>query len=892
MDAATAGQVARALAPMRDRISAADVEMAIPYPVRLLGLLGLGVPAPDDVLALWSRKEGPSMQVVIGADASGPVSVDLAGQGPHTMLGGATGAGKSILLQTLVTSLLLANRPDELNLVLVDFKGGSAFLPFQDCRHAIALIRSTGESAADSFDEADAARMLASVRAEVRRRESILARYGGEIDQYWRARQSQPAMPPLPRLVMVFDEFARVLDTAPGFLKELVNVAGKGRSLGMHLVLATQSLQGKLSPELKNNISLRISLRQNEPADSTEVLGAPDAATIPGTLRGRGMILCTTDETRTPRMFQSGYLGDPPPGASAGHIGVRALKWTDLGGARPDAGTSSSGDTTDQELTIKAIEEAGRHATVAAPFRALLPALPAHVPLERLPGCWTAEPPGTAAAFGLADEPGQQAQPACYLDLAATDRLLVAGGPQSGRTTFARALITSLATRFRPDQVHLYVVEHQPAGLSDYAGLPHCGGVFSPAEPDRIRRLVGWLDRETQRRAANRFDAGGRSDPVIVVVVDGWEQFESRADPALADVSLGPTLRDVIAAGAPLGVHIVPVGGQDLLTGKVPALCNQRLLLPFPNEDTRRVHLRTGMTSPPPLPGRTIDAAAGRHVQICEPTVRGAELTTSIQNDYATTAVDTSRLPTRFPSLLDRIDIADLPLPQSLPSPSWIPIGVGGPEMATIGVDLFDAGPHLMFISGPPGSGRTTAIATLARLLSWNGIDVVAAAPPQSPLARMLAGDEGIRVVTAATVEDSVLREAAEPFGNRRYAVLLDDADRITVQPSKKGFNDSPTLLEEIARPAQFGHHALILAGDATPILSGQRRSLAKVTNEIMMSGTRILLTPAKRTDARQLSMTLEPDQYFTRPSGRGYLATTGAPTLIQLAETGMNRLA
>jgi len=883
MDAPTAGQVARALAPMRDRISAADIEKAIPYPVRLLDLLGLGVPAADDALTLWKRSEGPSTRVVVGADAAGPVAVDLAGQGPHTMLGGATGAGKSILLQTLVTSLLLANRPDELNLVLVDFKGGSAFLPFQHCPHVIALIRSTGESAADSFDEADAARMLASVRAEVRRRESILARYGGEIDHYWRAREAQPELLPLPRLVMIFDEFARVLDTVPGFLKELVNVAGKGRSLGMHLVLSTQSLQGKLSPELKNNISLRISLRQNEPADSTEVLGAPDAATIPGTLRGRGMILCTTDESRTPRLFQSGYLGDPPPGGSAGHTAVRAVAWTDLGEARPDAATVGGGESTDQELTIKAIEEAARYAGVAAPFRALLPALPAQVPLERLPGYCTAEPPASAAAFGLTDEPHQQAQPACYLDLAATDRLLVAGGPQSGRTTFVRALITGLA-RFRPDQVHLYVVEHQPAGLADYAGLPHCGGVFSPAEPDRIRRLVGWLDQETQRRAANRFDSGGRSDPVIVVIVDGWEQFESRADPALADVSLGPVLREVIAAGAPLGVHIVPVGGQDLLNGKVPTLCNQRLLLAFPNEDTRRVHLRTGMTSPPPLPGRAIDAATGRHAQICQPTVSGAELTASILNANAAAASDISQLPKQFPSLPTRVSVADLPLPQPLPSPSWIPIGVGGPDVATIGVDLFDAGPHLMLISGPPGSGRTTAIATLARLLTWNGIDVIAAAPPQSPLARLLAGDDGIHVVTAATLDDSILREAAGPFGDRRYAVLLDDADRITVQPTKQGFNDSPTLLEEIARPAEFGHRALILAADATPILSGQRRSLAKVTNEILMSGTRLLLTPAKRADARQLSMTLEPDQYFTRPPGRGYLATTSVPTLIQMA--------
>ncbi|MGH3941590.1 MAG: FtsK/SpoIIIE domain-containing protein, partial [Pseudonocardiaceae bacterium] len=215
---ATAERLARALAPMRDRLTLAAAQNAIPYPVRFLDLLDLTIPTPDDVLRLWNRQGGPTTEVVLGANASGPVTVDLARQGPHTMLGGATGAGKSILLQTLVTSLLLANRPDELDLVLVDFKGGSAFLPFQHCPHVVGLIRSTGETPADVFDEAAAARVLASVRAEVRRRESLLSRYGGEIDQYWQAHDGAATKSPLPRLVMVFDEFARVLETSPDFL--------------------------------------------------------------------------------------------------------------------------------------------------------------------------------------------------------------------------------------------------------------------------------------------------------------------------------------------------------------------------------------------------------------------------------------------------------------------------------------------------------------------------------------------------------------------------------------------------------------------------------------------------------------------------------------------------
>ncbi|NUR83972.1 MAG: FHA domain-containing protein, partial [Nonomuraea sp.] len=326
-----AERIARALAPMRDRLTLARAENAVPPAVRLLDVLGLGTPDAGRVLAGWGADPGPTTRVVIGADGTGPVTVDLAADGPHTMLGGATGAGKSILLRTLVTSLLLANRPDELNLVLVDFKGGGAFLPFEHCPHVVGLIRSTGDTAADVFDEAAARRVLASVRAEVGRREAILARYGGEIDAYWRSGGR------LPRLVMVFDEFARVLESSPDFLRELVNVAAKGRSLGMHLVLATQSLQGKLSPELKNNISLRVTLRQNEPSDSVEVLGVPDAAAIPSRLRGRGMIMRVGGEQRTPQLFQTGYLGGAPP-VGAAPATARPLPWSALGLPRPEIG--------------------------------------------------------------------------------------------------------------------------------------------------------------------------------------------------------------------------------------------------------------------------------------------------------------------------------------------------------------------------------------------------------------------------------------------------------------------------------------------------------------------------------------------------------------------------
>ncbi|MEU5784615.1 FtsK/SpoIIIE domain-containing protein [Micromonospora lupini] len=881
IDAATAERLARALAPMRDRATLGAAQNAIPRAVRLLDLLDLGTPTAADVLAVWERGRGPRTRVVLGADATGPVSVDLAGQGPHTMLGGATGAGKSILLQTLVTSLLLANRPDELNLVLVDFKGGSAFLPFEHCPHVVALIRSTGETPADVFDEAAAARVLASIRAEVSRRESLLARYDGEIDRYWQKRLGGAALPPLPRLVLIFDEFGRVLDASPDFVRELVNVAAKGRSLGMHLVLATQSLQGKLSPELKNNVSLRISLRQNEPADSTEVLGVADAARIPGALRGRGMILCTTAESRVPQPFQSGYLGDPPPAGGAAQAVVRVLSPTDLGAPRPTVAPTAGGGPTDQELTIAAIEDAAGRSGLAAPFRPVLPPLPATLTVDELPTWETTAAPATAVPFGLADDPARQAQPADFLDLAGVDRLLVAGGPQSGRTTFARTLITGLVGRFRPDQAHLYVVERHPAGLAEYAALPHCGGVFSPAEPDRIRRLVTWLDEEIQRRTrtASSPDA---ARPHIVVVIDGWEHFEDHGDPAFVETSLVATLRGVISAGTPLGVHVVPIGGQDMLNHRLPTLYNRRLLLPFPKEETRRAHLQSGMASPPVLPGRAVDAGSGRHVQMCLP-IRSA-------TDIAAASPDTPahRLPRRFPALPSRIDLAALDTPAADQGPStWIPLGVGGPDTTAIGVDLFEAGPHLMLISGTGGTGRTTAAATVAHALRRRGIAVLAVAPPQSPLPGLLPDDSGLRVLTGGAIRDTDLRDAVAAFGDHPYAVVVDDVDRLNVLPTEQGFASSPTLLDDIVHPASRGRRALIVTADAAPLLTGFPSPLTRLVNAVMLAGTRLVLAPSNRATAVAHTITLEPDQYLTGPPGRGYLSTGRTPVLIQVAAPG-----
>lgn len=276
VDESTAERVARAVAPMRDRLGQALGPDALPTSVRLLDLVGTDVLTADGVLARWRSDPGPTTAIPLGAGPRGEVQLDLAVDGPHLMVGGAPGSGKSALLRTFVAALLLANRPDELQFVLVDFKGGSAFAPFEQCPQVAALIRSTGYGPY-AFDAAAAERVLSSLRAESRRRQRLLERHE-DIEHYWAVRAHDPCLPPLPRLVVVLDEFGEIREAHEGFLTALASLGRVGRALGMHLVLATQTFAGALPEELRANIDLRISLRQNEVSESREILGVPAAA--------------------------------------------------------------------------------------------------------------------------------------------------------------------------------------------------------------------------------------------------------------------------------------------------------------------------------------------------------------------------------------------------------------------------------------------------------------------------------------------------------------------------------------------------------------------------------------------------------------------------------------
>lgn len=272
-------QVARSLAPIRD--VSPDHDAGLPRQVRLLELIGHETPDPGKLLADWSRRPA-STSFVIGSDYDGTFSIDLVGDGPHGLIAGTTGSGKSELLQTMVASLAVANRPDELTFVLVDYKGGSAFKECAGLPHTLGMVT--------DLDAHLVERVLESLEAELRRRERVLAAAGAkDLPDYQAKRQLDPELVRLPRLLLVIDEFAAMVREIPDFVPGLIGIAQRGRSLGLHLVLATQRPAGVVTGDIRANTTLRIALRVTDQSESQDVVDVNEAASISCGLAGPGV---------------------------------------------------------------------------------------------------------------------------------------------------------------------------------------------------------------------------------------------------------------------------------------------------------------------------------------------------------------------------------------------------------------------------------------------------------------------------------------------------------------------------------------------------------------------------------------------------------------------------
>ncbi len=577
--------IARSLSSLRLTLEDAGGE-DLTDTVGLPEILGVADPARLDLRQTWrARPLRDHLRVPIGVGQNGgTVVLDLkesahGGMGPHGLVVGATGSGKSEMLRTLVSSLVIGHGPDRLAMMLVDFKGGATFASMEHIPHIAGMITNLE----DDLTLVD--RMRDALYGEMQRRQEILKKAGNlpNVTAYQDRIDAGEDLEPLPHLLVIIDEFAELLTAKPDFAELFVAVGRIGRSIGVHLLLASQKLEMGKIRGLESHLSYRIGLRTFSESESRDAIGVPDAFHLPPE-PGSGYLKV---DTTVFERFKAALVSSPYVPPSAGpktvvpvvpYVAVNGLgEWL---AAQASQEPTAGGDQDDTDsgagsvLDVICEQIAG---TGADPVRPVwLDPLPAKLPLGDLVDlAIDADPRGCRAVLGLVDDPGHQAQYPLDWDFSGGGaNLIITGSPQTGKSTLIRTMVMSLAMTRAPGDVAFYLIDYGGGSLSPLQQLPHVATVTSRVDPERIGRTVNdirsMLDRREalfrdhgvdsmatfrQRRAAGEFvDEQGD----VFLVVDGWGSFRDEWD------DLDYLIADIAARGTNFGIHVVVTVTQTM----------------------------------------------------------------------------------------------------------------------------------------------------------------------------------------------------------------------------------------------------------------------------------------------------------------------------------------
>ncbi|MFP5328400.1 MAG: FtsK/SpoIIIE domain-containing protein, partial [Acidimicrobiia bacterium] len=604
-----ADRVARALAPVRDA-TAGSATSALPRSAPLLDVLGVERPDPRWVAENWLTRRPYGLAHPLGLGIDGPVTVDLVSDGPHALIGGTSGAGKSELLQSVVASLAATYPPSRVNFLFVDYKGGASSTVFRDLPHTVGCVT--------NLDGELALRALTSLRAELNRRMKLLE---GRAKDLAEMLERHPEEAP-PSLVIVVDEFATLVEEIPDFVAGMVDIAQRGRSLGIHLVLATQRPSGAVNDNILANTNLRVALRMLDPSDSSAVIGSQVAAEIPVPLSGRAYARLGPREVVA---FQAAHASAPlAADRSDARVLVEAFpaEEQELASLAAATGRVGASGVTHLDALLDAVRVAARQLDLPLPRAPWCDVLPQHLTLAAV---LEARPPGPASpgrsvTLGMVDDPEGQCQYPATVDLEEGGGLVVYGSGGSGRTTTLRTAAASAASDGGPEEVVIFGLDFASRSLRSITSLPHVAAVATGDDLEAVTRVIALLDAELDRRRQllaeaiaenlSAFLARGGDLARILVLVDGY--------PSLAAALTGggyaspldrwlDAFHGVVLHGRQVGIHTILTADRR---ASVPALLQaglaNRIVLRQADENAYADH---GVGS---IRARGLDLAPGR----------------------------------------------------------------------------------------------------------------------------------------------------------------------------------------------------------------------------------------------------------------------------------------
>jgi S-DNA-T family DNA segregation ATPase FtsK/SpoIIIE len=656
--------------------------------------------------------------VPIGALAEGrPLLLDLNEQrhGPHGMIAGATGAGKSVLLQTIITALAFTHDPQRLHLLLIDFKGGAALAPFSRLPHCCGLVTDLEHSLAE--------RVLTAIGAELLRRKQLLrdagAAAGGHIENIadYRRLAAPQQLPPLANLLIVLDEFDELARNQPTFVSALVRVVKQGRSLGVHLLIASQQPSRVVSDEIRSQLNYFIALRLGSSEDSRDMLQRPDAAFLPGELPGRAYLRSGTEL----RLFQVARLSPSLPAA------VDAIC------RRP----------------------AERAAAIWQP------PLPGRLSLSTE----QRSRDGFRITVGLIDRPDLAQYTPFTLDLHA-GHLLIVGAAQSGKSTLIRLLVDDLCRRYTAGQLWCYLIDgagRLPTALRE---LPQVGAVIRPHERERMHALLTLLEREVARRRREQ-----RHGPLLLLLIDGLAAWRDEQQDDPLDSQSERLLR-LARLGHDAGLRLV-------ITAERPADAPYRLTALLPQRLALRLadpadYLDLLGARPEILPH-----SAGRGLWRDDEQLRTIQLELPTEPLSVTGLPSTPRAPAPAVAA-ERVGSAALPPAVRSADSLYIPLGLSHDPPGPAGITLTGSNSHLL-ISGARRSGKSSLLLLIAQRIAALADPTIGLVLIDGPRRRLaaLCGRPGVQRYITADAEAAdfaaELHRQHSPYRTQLTVILIDD---------------------------------------------------------------------------------------------------------------------